>query len=360
MADQRSVWSGVVGQERAVAALRRAADAPVHAYLFVGPPGSTKDEAARAFATALLTGVEDPDTRDGRLILAGEHPDVREIARVGAAISAEQAAEIVRQAALSPVEGERKVLILHEFHLLNDVGAGRLLKTVEEPPRSTHFVVLADFVPVDLVTIASRCVRIEFGPIDAAALTKRLVADGTPLADALLAAAAAGGDLTRARLLAADPQFADRRRAFAELPQRLDGTGAAVVAATGDLLARIEAAAAPLVARQAVELDELAAREQRIGTRGSGRAAMETRHKRELRRHRTDELRSGLATIAATYRDALAEGSAPHVEAAADAVHRIHAAIESFEHNPNETLLLQSLLWSLPVLSAPAVTSSPN
>ena len=57
--DDGSVWADVVGQDRAVDALRRAAVAPVHAYLFVGPPGSTKDEAARAFAALLLTGSED-------------------------------------------------------------------------------------------------------------------------------------------------------------------------------------------------------------------------------------------------------------------------------------------------------------
>ena len=285
-----------------------------------------------------------------RLALAGEHPDVREVVRAGQAISAEQAAEIVRQAALSPVEGDRKVLILHEFHLLNAVGAGRLLKTIEEPPASTHFVVLADFVPVDLVTIASRCVRIEFGPIPAAVLTERLVTEGAEAEPARQAAVAAGGDLTRARLLAADPQFAERRRAFAELPRQIDGTGATVVAATADLLARIEAAAAPLAARQAVEIAELEAREQRLGSRGSGRAAIEARHKRELRKHRTDELRSGLAAIASAYRDALVDGTAAHDESIVAAVHRIHATIESFEHNPNETLMLQSLLWSLPVL----------
>ena len=47
-----SVWDDVVGQPVAVDHLRRAAAAPVHAYLFVGPPGSTKDEAARAFGGA--------------------------------------------------------------------------------------------------------------------------------------------------------------------------------------------------------------------------------------------------------------------------------------------------------------------
>ena len=334
-----------------MATLRRAAAAPVHAYLFVGPPGTTKDEAARAFAALLLTGSEAAGTRDARLALAGEHPDVREIVRVGPAISAEQAAEIVRQAALSPVEGDRKVLILHEFHLLNAVGAGRLLKTIEEPPASTHFVVLADFVPVDLVTIASRCVRVEFGPIAAADLEARLLAEGTDAGQAAAAAAAAGGDLTRARLLAADPQFAERRRAFAELPRIIDGTGATVVAATNDLLARIEAAAAPVVARQAKELAELEEREQAAwAAAAAAGATIEARHKRELRRHRTDELRSGLAAIAASYRDALVNGTAPHDDTVVAAVERIHATIESFEHNPNETLMLQSLLWSLPAL----------
>ena len=348
--DDRAIWSGVVGQDRAVEALRRAARSPVHAYLFVGPPGSTKEEAARAFAAVVLTGSEAADGRDARLVLSGEHPDVREVARVGPAISAEQAAEIVRQAALSPVEGDRKVLILHEFHLLNAVGAGRLLKTIEEPPASTHFIVVADFVPVDLVTIASRCVRVEFGPIAAEALADALVAEGSEPSHARQAAGAAGGDLTRARLLAADPQFTERRRAFADLPRTLDGTGATVVSATGELLARIEAAAAPLIARHTDELARLDEREQRLGTRGSGRAAVEARHKRELRRHRTDELRSGLAAIAATYRDALVDGTAAHDDGVIAAVHRINATLESFEHNPNETLMLQSLLWSLPAL----------
>ena len=134
----------------------------------------------------------------------------------------------------------------------------------------------------------------------------------------------------------------------------LDGTGATVVATTSDLLARIEAAAAPLAARHDREISDLDVREQHLGTRGSGRAAIEARHKRELRRHRTDELRSGLATIAGTYRDALVADTAAHPDSVIAAVHRIHAAIESFDHNPNETLLLQSLLWSLPALPPPS------
>ena len=50
MTASASVWDGVVGQRRAIDRLRASAADPVHAYLFVGPPGSTKDVAARAFA----------------------------------------------------------------------------------------------------------------------------------------------------------------------------------------------------------------------------------------------------------------------------------------------------------------------
>jgi len=351
MSENPTVWSAVVGQPSAVVSMRTSAAAPVHAYLFVGPPGSTKDEASRAFAAALLTGSDDPATRDARLILAGEHPDVREVMRVGPAISAEQAAEIVRQATLAPVEGTRKVLILHEFHLLNAAGAGRLLKTIEEPPASTHFIVLADFVPNDLVTIASRCVRIEFSPISEAGLAGHLAAEGVDTARANEAAAAAGGNVDRARLLVADPEFVERRRAFAEVPAAMNGTGSTVVSTVAELMGRIESAAAPLTARHETEVAELDAREKRLGTRGSGRAVIEARQKRELRRHRTDELRSGLAVMAGTYRDALVADTAPHPDSVVAAVHRIHKAIEALDNNPNETLLLQSLLWSLPPLA---------
>lgn len=351
-----TIWDSVVGQPLAVAHLRAAALAPVHAYLFVGPPGSTKDEAARAFAAALMSpdGQQDPTCRDARLALVGEHPDVREVQRTGPAISAEEAREIVRRAALAPVEGDRKVMILHEFHLLRPEGAALLLKTVEEPPPSTTFVVLADFIPPDLITISSRCVRIEFRPLPSEVLQAQLMTEGVDTVTATTVVAVANGDLTRARLLAADPALAERRRAFAELPQRLDGSGSAIMRAVDDLLARIDAASAPLTTAHAKEVADLDARIEQLGERGSGRRLLEERHKRELRRHRTDELRSGLAVLAGAYRDALRDGDAQRPDEAVAAVHRIHASIEAMERNPNEQLLLQSLLWSLPGLPAPA------
>jgi DNA polymerase III subunit delta' len=345
-----SVWDGVVGQPGAIQRLTSSVVNPVHAYLFVGPPGSTKTEASRAFAALLLAGEDDPDQRDARLALAGQHPDVREFARVGAAISRDQADEIIRLAALAPNESNRKVLILDEFHLLSPEAAAKLLKTIEEPPASTIFIVLADFMPPDLVTIASRCVRIEFQPIDNEVVVATLVAEGIESGRADEAAVAARGDLTRARLLARDDHLAARRAMFAGAPHALDGTGRVVAATVEALLGEIEAAAAPLAERHAREVTALEERIAAVGERGSGKKTLEERHKRELRRHRIDELRAGLATVAGSYRDALVAGSLSRPDSAAEAITRIHAALEALERNPNESLLLQSLLLELPSL----------
>lgn len=343
-----TVWDAVVGQPSAVASLTAAGAAPVHAYLFVGPSGSTKHEAARAFASIVINGSADPDTRDARLALAGEHPDIREVERVGPAISKPQADEIVHWSAMAPVESDSKVLILHDFHLVQPEAAAALLKSIEEPPASTTFIVLADFVAPDLVTIASRCVRIDFRSIADDVLAAQLRAEGIDPTAADEAVAAASGDITRARILARDPSVADRRQAFASLPSRLNGTGTTVMGAVDDLLARIEHAAAPLAERHAAEVAELEARAEQFGERGSGRKALEERHRRELRRHRVDELRHGLGVLAGAYRDILVAGTARHPASIADAVTRIHRSVEALEHNPNEPLLLQSLLWSLP------------
>ncbi|HSJ91611.1 MAG TPA: hypothetical protein VK917_06050 [Ilumatobacter sp.] len=345
-----SIWDDVVGQASAVDRLRLAAEQPVHAYLFVGPAGSTKQEAARAFAALLLAGADDPTQRDVDLVLRGEHPDVKEIARSGPAISFEQAREIVRTASLAPSEGDRKVMILEEFHLLRPEGAALLLKTIEEPPASTTFLILADFIPHDLITISSRCARIDFRLVDEQHIADRLVSEGVDPDSAAEAAAASAGNLDRARVLAADPELAARRRAFAEVPHRLDGNGATVMQVVDELTAVIEAAAGPLADRHTGEVAELDERIARYGERGSGKKTLDERHKRELRRHRTDEWLAGLTVMAGTYRDALVAGQVQRPDAIADAVTRIHQAMEAFERNPNEALLLQALLWSLPVL----------
>ena len=263
-------WAGVVGQERAIAALQAAARTPVHAYLLVGPRGSGKRDLARAFAASLLssTAPDDPD-RAANLALAGRHPDLHEFERAGPYITVEQADSIIREASRSGVESSRKVLVLVDFHLVQPAVEAKLLKTIEEPPADTVFVVLAETVSTLLEPIASRCVRIEVDPLSPSVVRDALIAEGVDPETASSVSAAAGGDLARARLLATDPRFSLRQQAWAGIPHALDDTGATVARLVSELRAMIDDAAAPLEARHAVEITDLEERIERYGERGS-------------------------------------------------------------------------------------------
>ena len=76
------------------------------------------------------------------------------------------------------MEGKRKVLVVNRFHTATPAAAASLLKTIEEPPATTIFVLLAEDVPPEHVTIESRCTRIDFPPVAAAAIAEALVIDG--------------------------------------------------------------------------------------------------------------------------------------------------------------------------------------
>jgi DNA polymerase-3 subunit delta' len=134
------------------------------------------------------------------------------------------------------------------------------------------------------------------------------------------------------------------------VPGRLDGTGAAVATVVDELQAATDTVLEPLRARQAGEREAVAARAERYGERGTGRREMEERHRREERRLRTDELRSGLATLASVYRDRLVAGGG-QARACLDALEALRAANEVLVRNPNETLQLQALFLRLTAAS---------
>lgn len=357
-----STFAGVVGQERATAVLRAAAARPVHAYLLVGPPGTGKRAAAVGFAAELLCPRHPADgtCESCRRVLAGVHPDVVSVEREGAFIGIDTAREVTRLAAMSPVEGARKVVILHDFHLVRDTGPA-LLKTIEEPPPTTIFVILAEFLPPELVTIASRCVRVDFDPITLAVIRQALEGDGIAPDRAGHLAEASGGRLDRARLLATDPRFEARRQAWLDVPRRLDGTGATVAKLADELAGFLESSVEPIKARNAVEMEQLVERNRRaaevIATGGKATKARATnagvreldeRHRRAERRQRTDELRFGLATLAIAYRERMR--TAPDRRRRADAmeaVAQLDKVAKDLEYNPGELLALQALLVRL-------------
>ena len=350
-----SVWSAVAGQAPAVDLLRRSAASPLHAYLLLGPEGCGKEAAARAFAAVLLSGTDDPADRTNDLVMRGMHADVHEVRRDGASILAGQAEAVVQMAGTTAVEGRRKVIIMHEVNLMAPSAAVRLLKTIEEPAEGVHLILLADQMVDVLVTVASRCLTVHFGLLDTATIVDALVASGTGRTAAETAAAAAHGSLDRARLLSTDTQLVRRRESFASIPRRVDGSGATVIAIVEEILGLIDEAAEPLERRHEQEVAEFEANMAAMGVKRGGRKALEERHKRESRRHRTDELRAGLVEVASVYRDELVSGRhIHHPEGYVAAVERIHTALGRLALNVNETILLRDLIWSLPSLGTDA------
>lgn len=341
-------WSGVVGQEAALSRLEAAAESPVHAYLFLGSLGSGSYEAALGFAGLILSGrVTGPAAeRHLRLAVEAKHPDVVIVEAEGATLRVSEADRIIKAGLRSPIESTHKVIVIKRVDAIEEAAVGKLLKVIEEPPPSAVFILLAEEVPPELVTIASRCVRVEFGPLSIERLEAALIERGVEADRALAAATASGGDFARALLLAADDGLADRAALWRSIPDRLDGTGSTVVALVDDVRAGMDRAQEPLEARHETERQQLEERVEHFGERGSGRAEMVAGHKREIRRLRSDELRFGLATLARVFRDRIVaaslSGAAPDPADEA-ALAAIHTVAENLIRNPNEPLLLQDL-----------------
>ena len=339
-----NLLDGIVGQPAAVERLRAALASPLPAYLFVGPAGAGLRSAACRFAGELLAARSATPERERRLALAEQHPDLLVWDRVGAAMTAEQARNAVRAAAAAPVAGEQKVIVLSDVDRAA-LSAPILLKSVEEPPPSTVFVLLAEEVNRSMETLASRCARVDFEALGEADLHAILVAGGVEHGRASFAAAAAGGSIDRARLLASDDDAAVRIETWRGLRSSLNGTAAAAIVAADTALEATEQAAAPLEARH--EAERAAADEQAelYGT-NVGRSSLDERHRRELRRVRTDELTMGLAVLAAQIRDEASSGSL-RPEPAARQLHAIGDAAEALRFNANQRLALSCLFIRL-------------
>jgi DNA polymerase III subunit delta' len=230
----------VLGQDRVIAQLRAAITRGRvhHAYLFTGPPGSGKRATALAFASALncLAHPDEPlgegcDSCDAcSRIAAGIHPDVVTLAREGAAqiVPIESIrANVIARVGLPPHEARMRVFVVDEATALQGAAANALLKTLEEPPARTMFV-LATTAPEQLLpTIRSRCQRIHFTPApgprgvgDAIALAARATEGKGDAAAGLELAAHRLHAIARERAAAGDGAAA--RRAAARGRRALD------------------------------------------------------------------------------------------------------------------------------------------
>ena len=347
-------FAGLIGQDQAVAVMRRAAEQPSHAYLLVGPKGSDLVAAARAFASALVA--PEADERAVDLVRRGSHPDVQEFEPEGTNLSIRQVREhIVPEAWRSPIEAEALCRGGME-------SANALLKTFEEPPETTVMLLVTSSPDELIATVQSRCQRIDLVPLDEATVTAALQSEGHSEPAAALAARLGGSELGRARALATD--LRPLREAFLDALARLDGTGASAA-----LVAEIfdEAVKDAIAVAKQAHTDELAEFDRTAEEAGyppravaTLRRRMTTRHDRHERIARRDALLEGITAIETVYRDALAGEGAPRrnvdrppvvVEARAgaralDVCREARQALVEF--NPNEGLMLERLALHLP------------
>lgn len=155
-----------------IASLRAALDAGRlhHAYLFEGPPGAGKAAAARALAMTLECETQRGCGRCGPCLKveAGTHPDVVWFDMTPKGLT-ERVRELLTTLGFRPHEGRARVVVFDPAHGLAPVperaeAANVLLKTLEEPPADTYFVLVTAEPRRLPVTVRSRCQRIRFAP----------------------------------------------------------------------------------------------------------------------------------------------------------------------------------------------------
>ncbi len=215
-------FDGLVGHARVVDLLTRELESPAGAYLFVGAAAVGKATAARHFATGLLCPVGDPTCNICRRARAGNHADLVPVLPEGrATLGVDQARSVVAQAAVAPVEGERKVFLFEEAGAMTDQAANALLKTLEEPTATTVFILVAESEDEFPSTISSRCRTVHFGRVEEGELIEALAAGGLSREDAEGLARVAGGRPGLAFALARRPQAAEFRRLWLSIPGRV-------------------------------------------------------------------------------------------------------------------------------------------
>lgn len=326
-----TVWAELVGQEPVVEILKSAVEGAgsqlrregggsmTHAWLFTGPPGSGRSNAAGAFAAALQC----PEGGCGECkscitAHAGSHPDITLIRTEGLSIGTDTAREYVRKSSLHPSQGRWQVLIVEDADRLTEQAANALLKAIEEPPPRTVWMLCAPAVEDVVITIRSRSRAVLLRTPPAAAIASLLVErDQIPAELAASAAAASQGHIGRARALAVNPEVRERRKTILNLPLSLRDIGDCLNAAAAINDAATARAADIADSANARELDDMRTAwgvEER-GRRPAGYAGALSHLEKDQKRRRTRVMRDSidgvLLDLLALYRDVLAVQQAP-------------------------------------------------
>ena len=372
-----SVWERLVGQQPVIETLQRAvAGDMTHAWLFTGPPGSGRSNAAIAFAAALQCD------RDGcgecsscHEVAVGSHPDVRVTRTEKLSIGVDEVRELVRSSALAPAGSRWQILIVEDADRLTEQAANALLKAIEEPTDRTVWLLCAPTVEDVLPTIRSRTRLVVLATPSASEVTDFLIrTDGVDESTAWYAARASQGHIGRARALARDEDTRRRRSSVVRLPARLASVGVGVQAAA-ELhdLAREEADAitAEIDEREKAELAQafgVVERGRRPREYAPALRELERSQKTRAKRRVLDVVDRGLMDLVSVYRDVLSvqlDGGVelvnadirPDIDALAgnsaptDQLRRIDAIFEAreqmLEFNVPPLLALESMMMAL-------------
>ena len=360
------VFASLVGQERAISALRQYVRSPVHAYLFSGPVGSNVSDAVWAFAAALQCPNDGCGECEAcRRVLSHVDPDVHVAERAGVSWRVDDLREIDRISRRRPLGPGYQVMIINDVDLTVSgaaPSAPSLLKSLEEPPSRTVFLLTADDVPDALDTIISRCVEVKFQAMSGADIEEVLRRDGATDEAAASAARSAAGNLARARVLVRDPSLEYRLATWRSVPDRLMGPASGATQIAAEISQSIDAAMSPLQEMHAEDLMRRTREAKDVGLRSVGnRKEIDAQFKREERRFRIEELKFGLSVLTGVYRDRMVDALSEsqysgestevragyRVESAMAALEMLMVTYERLSTNIDESLLLADLMLSL-------------
>jgi len=309
-----SVWDEVVGQEVAIAPLKAAvADvaAMTHAWIITGPPGSGRSHAARAFAAALQCPQHGcGDCQACTTALSGAHADVTVLATEKVTISIDEVRGLISTAQTSPSEGRWRVIIVEDADRMTERTSNVLLKSIEEPPPRTVWLLCAPAGEDIAVTIRSRSRKVTLRMPDPEVVARLLAdRDGIEPELARQCAYAAQSHIGIARRLARDPEARARRDQVLALATEIRGVGDAVLAAA-DLVEVAEADAK--AATEERDVEERNALLRTLGADDGGRLPpalraqvkqLEDDQKRRATRHKRDVFDRAIVDLMSLYRD---------------------------------------------------------
>ena len=359
------VFSALVGQDAAVAAMRQLVRHPVHAYLVTGPRGAGVHDAVMAMAAGLQCdefGCGECETC--RRVLSGTDADVHVTQRAGVSWRIDEVREADRVSRRRPLSSGYQIVVIEDVDLTttgSSPSSAALLKSLEEPPPRTVFLLSAEELPDALDTVVSRCVTVKLKALSEDDIREVLMREGADRASADMAARASEGDLRRARVVVRDPALSTRIDQWRAVPDRLNGTPSSSAELAGEIGRSLDLAMAPLVAMQEEELTRRVVEARDVGQRSlANRREIEAQFKREQRRFRIDELRFGLSALTNVYRERMIEGLEGAQEGSARDQHRVEVALRAIDllgeatrrlsFNIDENLLLHDLMLSLMAL----------